>query len=218
MALSPLRPGDPAPDFRLPAIHREGEVSVADYRSRSPLLLALFRGLYCPFCRRAIAQLGLAATKLEAAGVPTLAVVATPLDRARLYFRHRPAPRLALAADPDLTTLRAFRVPKGGAPPERMMEEAQAARTTLGGILAEPLSIPDAARLLEAQHPIELTPLDQADAERQFGQFVGQFLIDREGIIRWVNIEGAGEGFAGIGAFPTDDELLAAVESSRIAP
>ena len=206
-----MQPGDPAPDFRLAAIHREGEVSLADYKGRSPLLLALFRGLYCPFCRRAIAQLGLTASKLEAAGVPTLAVVATPPDRARLYFRYRPPSRLALAADPELTTLRAFRVPKGEATPELMMEEARMARTTLGGRLAEPVSILDAARVLEEQHPFELTPMDHADEERQFGQFVGQFLLDRDGIIRWLNVEGARGGIAGVGMFPTDEELLAAV-------
>ena len=42
----PLRPGEPAPDFTLPAATREGTVSLADYRGRSPLLLALYRGLY----------------------------------------------------------------------------------------------------------------------------------------------------------------------------
>jgi peroxiredoxin len=202
-----LQPGDPAPDFRLPAIHREGEVALADYKGRSPLLLALFRGLYCPFCRRAIAQLGLTASKLEAAGVATLAVVATPRDRARLYFRYRPPARLALAADPELTTLRAFRVPKDEWAPELLMGEA---RTTLGGLLAEPVSILDAARALEETHPLELTPLDHADEERQFGQLVGQFLLDRDGIIRWLNIEGARGGIAGVGMFPTDEELLGA--------
>ena len=93
--LSPLEPGQPAPDFTLPAINREGEISLADYRGRSALLLALFRRLYCPFCRRAIAQLGVTADKLRPLGVETLAVVATAADRARLYFRYRPA-RVAL--------------------------------------------------------------------------------------------------------------------------
>ena len=46
-----LQPGEPAPDFTLAAIHRDGTLALADYRGRSPLLLALFRGLYCPFCR-----------------------------------------------------------------------------------------------------------------------------------------------------------------------
>jgi len=43
---APVQPGEPAPDFTLPAANREGSVSLADYRGRSPLLLALFRGLY----------------------------------------------------------------------------------------------------------------------------------------------------------------------------
>lgn len=42
----PAQPGEPAPDFTLPAANREGTVSLADYRDRSPLLVALFRGLY----------------------------------------------------------------------------------------------------------------------------------------------------------------------------
>jgi len=42
----PAQPGEPAPDFTVPAVHREGTVSLADYRGRSPLFLALYRGLY----------------------------------------------------------------------------------------------------------------------------------------------------------------------------
>lgn len=34
----PLKPGDRAPDFSLPAADREGTVSLADYRGRTPLL------------------------------------------------------------------------------------------------------------------------------------------------------------------------------------
>lgn len=45
-ARPPVQPGDQAPDFTLPAAHREGFVSLADYRGRSPVLLALLRGLY----------------------------------------------------------------------------------------------------------------------------------------------------------------------------
>ena len=46
MASTPLRPGDPAPHFALPAVNREGQVSLDDNRGRSPLLLGLFRGLH----------------------------------------------------------------------------------------------------------------------------------------------------------------------------
>jgi len=43
---TPLAPGEPAPDFTLPAAHGDGTVSLTDYRGRNPVLLALFRGLY----------------------------------------------------------------------------------------------------------------------------------------------------------------------------
>lgn len=41
-----VRPGEPAPDFTLPAANREGTVALSDYRGKSPVLLAMFRGLY----------------------------------------------------------------------------------------------------------------------------------------------------------------------------
>ena len=46
MALNLPRLGDPAPHFVLPAVNREGKVSLDDYRGRSPVLIALFRGLH----------------------------------------------------------------------------------------------------------------------------------------------------------------------------
>ena len=46
MASSLPRPGDSAPNFALPAVNREGQVSLADYRGRSPVLVALVRGLH----------------------------------------------------------------------------------------------------------------------------------------------------------------------------
>ncbi len=36
------------------------------------------------------------------------------------------------------------------------------------------------------------------------------FLIDRDGILRWASIERATEGLAGIGEFPSEEEILAA--------
>lgn len=114
----PLQPGEPAPDFALPAVDRDGTVSLADYRGRSPLLLAVFRGLYCPFCRRAIAQLGMTRQKLQAVGVETLGIVATKPENARLYFRFHPT-RLPLAADPELITHRAYRLPKSPSQSDR---------------------------------------------------------------------------------------------------
>ena len=43
---APVACGELAPDVMLAAAHGDGTVSLADYRGRSPVLLALFRGLY----------------------------------------------------------------------------------------------------------------------------------------------------------------------------
>src|SRR5262245_22215905 len=99
MAIHPLQPGDRAPDFALPAVNREAEVSLEDYRGKRPVLVALFRGLHCPFCRRQIALLSTTQQSLGREGVDTLAVVNTQIERARLYFRYRPV-QILLAADP----------------------------------------------------------------------------------------------------------------------
>src|SRR5262245_24643707 len=194
-APGPVRPGEPAPDFTLPAIHREGLISSADYRGRKPLLLALFRGLWCPFCRRAIAQLGTAREKLDAIGVETLAVVATTPENARLYFRFRPS-KVPLAADPELVTHRAFRLPKPAVTPELIGQLA----TTHGnptGELSEPVSLTHVGDALDRLHGFKATETDLSDKQRQVAQLKGQFLVDRAGIVRWANIE-ASEGLAGV--------------------
>ena len=53
---------------------------------------------------------------------------------------------------------------------------------------------------------------DQADMQQQWPQLKGQFLIDRDGIVRWANIEWA-EGLAGLGKFPSRDEILTAARA-----
>ena len=201
-----LAPGEPAPDFTLPAVGRDGTVSLDDYRGRSPVLLAMFRGLYCPFCRRAIAQLGVTTEKLKAVGVETLAIVATSPENARLYFRFRPT-RAPLAADPELITHRAYGLPRPAVTPE-LMQAMGAVRVNPTGELPEPLPIGDAAKALDRIHGYTPSTVDAKEAEQQFPQLKGQFLVDRVGIVRWVNVEGAREGLAGLGKFPTDEELL----------
>jgi peroxiredoxin len=41
-----VQPGEPAPSFEVPAVHRDGTVALSDYRGQRPLFLALYRGLY----------------------------------------------------------------------------------------------------------------------------------------------------------------------------
>ena len=208
---APVEPGEPAPDFTLSAVNRDGVVSLAEYRGKSPVLLALFRGLFCPFCRRAIAQLGITRDKLQGVGVETLAVVATTPENARMYFQYRPA-RVLVAADPELMTHRAFGLPKVEVTPE-LMEALKTVKGNPTGELAEPLPLMEAAEAVDKLHGFQRTEADRTDGERQSGQLKGEFLIDRSGVVRWANVECAREGLPGFGKFPGDEDLLAAARS-----
>jgi peroxiredoxin len=204
----PVSPGERAPDFTLPAVDREETISLTDYRGRSPVFLALFIGLWCPFCRRSIAQMGATEAKLKAVGVETLGVVATTPENARLYFKFRPT-RLRLGADPELATHRAYGLPKPVPTPE-LMKAMESTRINPGGALPEPLPIPQAAMAIAKLDGYTENQIDKTEMERQWPQLKGQFLIDREGIVRWANVECATEGMAGIGKFPSAEEVLAA--------
>jgi peroxiredoxin len=207
----PVAPGEPAPDFTLPVVDRPETIALADYRGRSPLFLALFVGFWCPFCRRAIAETSAMAPELKAVGVETLGIVSTTPENARLYFKFRPT-RFRLACDPELTTHRAYGVPKPEITPE-FMKALETTRINPTGELPEPLPIQEAAkRLAQADGYVDNTT-DKAEAERQFPQLKAQFLIDRDGIVRWANIECAGEGPAGVGKFPSAAEVLAAART-----
>ncbi|HET9854170.1 MAG TPA: redoxin domain-containing protein [Methylomirabilota bacterium] len=218
MTPNPLGPGDPAPGFALPAVNREGQVSLDDYRGRSPVLIAMFRGLHCPFCRRQLVQLGTTQDKLKAMGVETMAVVNTPLERARLYFKYRPA-RVLLTADPEATTHRSFGVPAGvlvekeseasWAQGKVTMGQLQAVRINPTGELPAAENPFVAMEILNKQEGFELTETDQQIAAAHGLQLGGHFLLDRNGIVRWRYIEAA-ERLEDLSKFPSDEEIVAA--------
>ena len=211
-----IRPGQPAPNFTLPAIEREGMVSLRDYRGKSGVLIGLFRGVYCPLCRRKIAQMGLLRAKLLSLGVDGLAIVASKLEHARLYFGYHPT-RIPLAADPEMTVLKAFNVPKPPVTPQLL----QRFHTTLVDPYSElvaPVPITEIADTLNQRDGYQMNATDLEELEQQWRwdlstQLMARFLIDREGIVRWVDIEGRGQGMAGIGKLATDDELFDALQA-----
>lgn len=215
-----LRPGVPAPHLLLPAVNREGDVSLDDYRGRSAVFVGLFRGLHCPFCRRQIVQLSATQQKLKALGVETLAVVNTPLDRARLYFKHRPV-QLLLAADPEAATHRAFGLPAGEIvqdesrafwPLRLTLGQLQAARINPTGELPAPLDPFAANEALNQREGFEPTEVDQQIAAAHGTQLAGYFLVDRDGIIRWLFIEAA-ERVGDLAKFPSEEAILTAARS-----
>ena len=221
MASMLLRPGDPAPHFALPAVNREGQVSLDDYRGRSPVLIALFRGLHCPFCRRHIVQLGATQEKLKAVGVETMAVVNTPLARARLYYKYRPA-RVLLTADPEAVTHRSFGVPAGVLVENESEASWSRGTVTMGqmqtalinptGELPTPQNPFEAMATLNQRDGFEATEVDHQIAAAHGLQLGGHFLIDRQGIIRWGQIEAA-ERIGDLSKFPSDEEILTAARS-----
>ena len=208
----PIAAGEPAPDFSLPAVDGAPIVSLAEYRGRSPVFLALLLGLWCPFCRRYIARMGATEAKLKAEGVETVCVVATPPENAKLYFKFRPT-KLRLAADPHLATHHAYGVQRAAVTPEFMAGLA-ATKINPTGELPTPLPVMEAAAKLAEIDGYAGTPVDQADMERQFPQLKAQFLIDQSGVIRWTNYECA-KGLTELGKMASDEEILAAVRTLR---
>jgi hypothetical protein len=92
------------------------------------------------------------------------------------------------------------------------MKGLEATRVNPFGELPEPLPIPQAGEALTKLDGFVGTETDQAEMARQFPQLKGQFLIDRDGIVRWANIECA-EGVAAVGKFPSEEEILAAARA-----
>lgn len=206
-----VKSGDRAPDFVVPAIHDDRTIALGDYRGKTPLLLGLFPGLYCPFCRRALAQMASSSSHLKSLGIDALAIVGTELDNARFYFKFRPT-RMALGADPHLTTHRSYGVPRPEATPE-LMHAVENVYINPTGELPAPLPVPAAAAALTALDGYQPTATDQRELQSTFTQLRGQFLIDRDGIVRWAQIECDKEGLAGLGKFPSHDELMSAASS-----
>ena len=92
------------------------------------------------------------------------------------------------------------------------MNALETTRINPNGILPEPLPVMQAAEAISKLDGYAANPTDQADMQRQWPQLKGQFLIDRDGVVRWANVE-ASDGLTGLGKFPSRDEILAAARA-----
>lgn len=217
----PLQPGDRAPNIVLDAISRQGQISIDDFRGQRPLLIGLFRGLHCPFCRRHLAAQAQVDKVLREKGIKSLSVVNTPIERARLYFRYHPMPDLLAASDPDRTSHRAFGLPnleftesENAWPYKVSMSAAKEIRLELPGELPEPMDPFEANVVLNAKDGYEVTEADQRMMETGHGQLFGQFLLDRDGVIRWTFTE-VPEGGRRLFSKANSEELMSA--ASQVA-
>jgi peroxiredoxin len=204
----PLQLGDQVPNIVLDAISRDGKIALDDFRGRSPLLIGMFRGLHCPFCRRHVAAMAQLKPALREKGVECLAVVITPVERARLYFRYHPAPDLLAASDPKRASHRAFGLRELG------MDTVMAIRVHLPGELPEPMDVMAMDEFLNKKEGYEITDADQQAMASSQGQLVGQFLIDRGGIVRWSFTEVLEDGLNTFRT-PNSEDLMSA--ASQVA-
>ncbi|MBR0793356.1 redoxin domain-containing protein [Bradyrhizobium manausense] len=212
----PLQPGDLAPNIVLDAITREGKIALEDYRGHSPILVGLYRGLHCPFCRRHIAAQAQLDGALRGKGIESLTIVNTPIDRARLYFRYHPLPNLLAASDPDRVSHRAFGLPtleftqdETEWPRKVGMDVVMSMQVEIPGELSGPMNRLAASEQLNSKDGYEMTEADQRMAAAGSGQLFGQFLLDREGIVRWTFTEVPDGGRRMFGA-PSPQELMSA--------
>lgn len=217
----PLQPGDRAPNIVLDAITRQGKIALEDFRGQSPILVGLFRGLHCPFCRRHLAAQAQLDAALREKGVESLAVVNTPIDRARLYFRYHPMPNLFAASDPERISHRAFGLPnleftesETDWPRKIGMNVVMSMNVEMPGELSEPMNRIAAADLLNKKDRYDITEADERMMATGEGQLFGQFLLDREGIVRWSFTEVPEGGRRMFGA-PSPQELMSA--ASQVA-
>ena len=210
--VGPLQRGERAPNFVLDAITREGTIAIDDFRGDKPVLVGLYRGLHCPFCRRHIATISQLAPALSAKGIESLTVVNTPIERARLYLRYHPMVGLLAASDPDRTSHRAFGLPNmqitediTALPHKVSMSDVKAMRLNLPGEMPEPMDPFSALEYLNKKDNYDITDADQKMVATGIGQLVGQFLLDREGVVRWTFSEVLDGGMF---AAPNSEEMM----------
>ena len=209
--------GDPAPQFVLTAIGRDGEIRLDDYVGRAPVFLNLMRGLHCPYCRRYLVGLNELDRKLKAWGIETLAVISTRPERAQMYFQYRPT-NLVIASDPRTQTHRDYGVPRPALDetesdwPRRVsLADVMAPRLDPTGTLSELKPLPEIAEELNRLESYAPTEQEVAADMSEGILLTGHFMIGRDGRIGWIYIE-APEGVAGLGGWLSEDQILGAAQ------
>ena len=214
----PVQVGETAPPFSLSAVTREGTIALEDYRGKSPLLLGMLRGVYCPFCRRQIVQLSEIAGKLRELTVETLIVITTPVSRARVYSKYYPM-SVPIAADPEMATHHAYGVLRPELTDAHTNWPATINAKDIDVVhaehawaeLTEPASLSSAFENLNSKDGFEMTEDDLQEQAVTWNQLQGLVLIDKVGIVGWTGIEAAG-GFTDLGNLASGPEIVTAAQ------
>ena len=157
--------GRPAPEFKL-ASAQGGEVGPQDFRGAKRAVLWFSKGLFCPFCRRNMAQLGLRYPEIQALDAEVLQVTHNTLDEARGYLKHYPM-KFPYLCDAERTAHDKYGV--------------EMLSMNIGGFLAS-----SAAVVVDLVTKGETTPPPIPYFKRYAGKDTAQavFVLDRAGVVR----------------------------------
>src|SRR5262249_60929035 len=112
-----------------------------------------------------------------------------------------------IGCDPDLATHRAYGVPNVAVTPDMWQAVQVAAVNELRGMGQSEVPVAEAYDTLGKLDGYTPTEDDMADFERHRAQLTGQFLMDRDGVVRWAHVEDE------VDQVPSDEELLAAARA-----
>ena len=115
---------------------------------------------------------------------------------------------MAIAVDPALSTHRAYRLPKV----EATWEVVSAMPRNPSGELPEALPLWETTKALGRLDGFKPTDTDRDDGKRTWNQSAGEFLIDRDGIVRWLYVEGATAADYMV-KFSSDETILSAAHA-----
>jgi hypothetical protein len=90
----------------------------------------------------------------------------------------------------------------------QLTEAIRAVKGDPAADVREPVAVWDAAAA--QYHLFEITDREEQDRHRNRAHHAGQFLVDREGLVRWLSVQATDGVPNHLGHLPKDEELLAA--------
>jgi peroxiredoxin len=146
---------------KVPAAHardlKGNELAMADLLNRGPLLLAFYRGGWCPYCNFEIREMTKAFPEYQKRGVLPVAVSVDKLEEAALTNATYSIP-FPVLSDPELSFIAGFHV-------ENRVDAAMVEKMKSFGV--------DLERYAGKSHHIIAIP--------------ALFLIDKQGVVRWAH-------------------------------
>ncbi|MSQ46973.1 MAG: peroxiredoxin family protein [Deltaproteobacteria bacterium] len=177
-----------APNFRL-ASAQGHDIALEDYRGQRNVLLWFSKGLFCPFCRRYMAQLRLGYQELQARNTDILQITWSTPEEAQLYFRQYQL-SFPYLCDPERAVS-----------PQYGIRLSRAAIGKFVAGMGTSMVAMVSGRLLHGEKSPSPVPhlkrYGTVDMEQQ-----AVFLIDKAGIIRYVHATGP------LGGLPSSAEYV----------